>query len=44
MVMTSETETIRQLGPDLSNQLQRKIDLMAEHWLDYNRVFTRPNQ
>jgi hypothetical protein len=38
-----EDETIMRLGPDLSAQLKRKIDLMNAHWLDYDRLFTRPN-
>ena len=36
-------ETIMRLGPDLSAQLQRKIDIMNAHWMDYDRLFTRPN-
>jgi hypothetical protein len=38
-----EEETIMRLGPDLSKQLQRKIDLMNAHWRDYDRLFTVPN-
>jgi hypothetical protein len=40
---TAEEETIMRLGPDLVAQLQRKIDLMNAHWLDYDRLFTAPN-
>ncbi len=36
-------ETIMRLGPDLPAQLQRKIDLMNAHWLDYDALFTKPN-
>ena len=38
-----EDETIMRLGPNLAAQLKRKIDLMNAHWLDYDRLFTRPN-
>ena len=38
-----EDETIMRLGPDLPAQLKRKIDLMNAHWLDYDRLFTKPN-
>jgi hypothetical protein len=31
------------LGPDLVAQLQRKIDLMNAHWMDYDSLFTAPN-
>ncbi len=40
---TAEEETIMRLGPDLVAQLQRKIDLMNAHWMDYDRLFTAPN-
>ena len=30
-----EYETIRMLGPDLTSQLKRKIDIMNAHWQDY---------
>ena len=36
-------ETIMKLGPGLVAQLKRKIDLMNAHWLDYDRLFTKPN-
>ena len=36
-------ETIMRLGPDLVSQLQRKIDTMNAHWMDYDRLFTKPN-
>jgi hypothetical protein len=38
-----EEETIMKLGPDITAQLKRKIDLMNAHWLDYDRLFTKPN-
>ncbi|PTX94286.1 hypothetical protein [Opitutus sp. ER46] len=38
-----EEETIMRLGPTLAAQLQRKIDLMNAHWMDYDRLFTKPN-
>lgn len=46
MIHTSaipEYETIRVLGPELPLQLKRKIDIMNQHWLDYNRIYTAPN-
>jgi hypothetical protein len=36
-------ETIMRLGPGLAGQLKRKIDLMNAHWMDYDRLFTKPN-
>jgi hypothetical protein len=36
-------ETIMKLGPGLVAQLKRKVDLMNAHWLDYDRLFTKPN-
>ncbi len=38
-----EEETIMRLGPSLVAQLQRKIDIMNSHWMDYDRLFTAPN-
>jgi hypothetical protein len=40
---TAAEETIMRLGPNLVAQLQRKIDLMNAHWMDYDRLFTVPN-
>jgi hypothetical protein len=40
---TAAEETIRKLGPDLPGQIKRKIDIMNAHWMDYDRLFTRPN-
>lgn len=39
----AEEETIMRLGPDLSAQLQHKIDIMNAHWADYDRLFIKPN-
>jgi hypothetical protein len=36
-------ETIRMLGPDLTSQLKRKIDIMNAHWEDYKKLYTSPN-
>ncbi|MDX2185990.1 MAG: hypothetical protein SFV32_03575 [Opitutaceae bacterium] len=38
-----ELEDITLLGPDISNHLKRKIDIMNSKWEDYKRVFTTPN-
>ena len=40
---SSEEETSRRLGPDLAEQLKRKMDVMNAHWNDYKRLFTAPN-
>lgn len=40
---TPEEESIMVLSPDLPNQLKKKIDIMNSKWLDYDRLFTRPN-
>jgi hypothetical protein len=40
---SEEEETSRRLGPDLPDQLKRKIDIMNAHWDDYKRLFTIPN-
>jgi hypothetical protein len=40
---TGEEETSRRLGPDLADQLKKKIDIMNAHWEDYQRLFTVPN-
>lgn len=40
---TPEQETIRMLGPELPDQIKKKINIMNAHWMDYNRLFTRPN-
>ena len=43
LAATKTEEDIRVLGPDLVEQLQKKIALMNAHWQDYNRIFTSPN-
>jgi hypothetical protein len=40
---TKDEEYIRLLGPDLIDQLRKKIKIMNAHWRDYNKIFTRPN-
>ena len=40
---TPEEEYTMRLGPDLVEQLKRKIDTMNAHWRDYDRIFTVPN-
>jgi hypothetical protein len=36
---TQGGESIRVLGPDLAKQLRRKVQIMAAHWEDYERLF-----
>lgn len=43
MAASPEEESIMVLSPDLVAQLKRKIDIMNSKWMDYDRVFTRPN-
>ena len=38
-----QEEDIRRLGPDLVDQLKLKLKIMNSKWLDYNRIFTVPN-
>lgn len=38
-----EEETIMRLGPGIVAQLKRKIEIMNAHWMDYDRLFTKPN-
>ena len=38
---TSLDENIRVLGPDLIDQLRRKIKIMIAHWEDYERLFMK---
>ena len=40
---TSSEETIMRLGPNVTNQIKHKIDVMNAHWRDYDRLFTAPN-
>ena len=36
---TAGVENIRRFGPDIVDQLRRKIDIMMDHWEDYERLF-----
>jgi hypothetical protein len=36
---TSAEENIRVLGPDLAQQLRKKVKIMAAHWEEYERLF-----
>jgi hypothetical protein len=40
---TKKEEDIRVLGPDIIEQMQKKINIMNAHWEDYKRIFTTPN-
>lgn len=40
---TAEEESIMRLAPNITTQIKRKIDIMNAHWLDYDRLFTKPN-
>ena len=40
---TKEQESIRILGPDIIDQLHRKINIMNAHWEDYKLIFNTPN-
>ncbi|MEQ1604314.1 MAG: hypothetical protein ABL999_05540 [Pyrinomonadaceae bacterium] len=40
---TADEESIMRLGPNVSAQIKHKIDTMNAHWLDYDRLFTKPN-
>jgi hypothetical protein len=44
MAPTAEEEYVMRLGPNLVEQLKLKIDIMNAHWMDYDRLFTRPIQ
>ena len=39
LAKTSEEENIRMLGPDLVDQLRKKVKIMIAHWQDYERLF-----
>ena len=43
LASTKKEETIRILGPDIIEQLRKKIKIMNAHWLDYNEIFAPPN-
>jgi hypothetical protein len=38
---TREEESIRVLGPDLTEQLRRRVKIMIAHWEDYERLFDK---
>lgn len=38
-----ETKDIMLYGPDITEKLQQKINIMNAHWEDYKRMFTTPN-
>ena len=40
---TPADETIMRLGPNVAAQIKHKIATMNAHWLDYDRLFTKPN-
>jgi hypothetical protein len=40
---TPGDETVMRLGPNISEQIKHKIDVMNAHWRDYDRLFTAPN-
>lgn len=39
MTKTSAEENIRILGPDLADQMRRRVRIMVKHWEDYERLF-----
>ncbi|MCX7602955.1 MAG: hypothetical protein N2036_02665 [Bryobacteraceae bacterium] len=41
LAKTKEEENIRVLGPDLAQQLRRRVQIMAKYWEDYERLFDR---
>jgi hypothetical protein len=40
---TPSEETIMRFGPNVTLQINHKIDVMNAHWRDYDRLFTSPN-
>lgn len=40
---SEEQEDVRLLGPNLVEELERKLEIMTDHWTDYRRLFTLPN-
>lgn len=42
LAATQAEEDIRVLGPNLIEQLRKKIRIMNAHWGDYDRIFTNP--
>lgn len=43
MVSDPAKENTFEFGPNLVDQLRFKLKIMRAHWLDYDRIFTRPN-
>lgn len=43
LAASADEESIQRLGPGLSAQLKRKVDIMNAHWRDYDKLFTVPN-
>ena len=41
LAKTSAEENIRVLGPDLVDQLRKRIKIMIAHWEDYERLFIK---
>jgi hypothetical protein len=41
LAKTNGEENIRVLGPDLADQLRKKIRIMIAHWADYERLFIK---
>jgi len=41
LAASQEEEDIKVLGPDVIDQLRKKIDIMNDHWQDYDRLFTK---
>jgi len=39
LAKTPDDENIRILGPDLVDQLRKKVKIMIAHWEDYERLF-----
>ena len=39
LAKTSGEENIRVLGPDLVDQLRKRVKIMIAHWQDYERLF-----
>jgi len=39
IMSTKEEENIRRFGPDIVEQLRSKINIMMDHWEDYERLF-----
>ncbi len=44
LAKSSGEENIRVLGPDLVDQLRRKIKIMIAHWEDYERLFIKESK